>query len=675
MGGTVHNQLIQLMQKMGYQADVNGVCYGFAGMAIQANLTDNKEKGIKPFDAKVKLLINTDTDTLIRNIQQAHDKVKRKEALSTQDEMYLDLHALLENIEINFQGHRYKELFPELNRQNFSVTSKIAQSAEIEQQGGIERVTADVRNFNKAKLTKYFQNISASRKKGSTTPLSFMVLSKGHAISIGFDGNTWTLSDPNYMPKKTFADPDLLAGFVMSYLTGRHDINEHEPLQSLQDRTLNLTIEMFSAGNHLKENKKVGVKQKQKNKKLLRVNENIVSSVDTLGSNWLTTAYLNGDKKMVLNILDKVKDKNIVNIIDAEKGVSLITTATYLGDLAFVQELMSRNAVPFHEDFPNVNAIHAAVGQGHGELVKYLIECIYPEHRAKVINAPDTNEWSAMHSAAEFAKTDILNYLMTQEGVDVNQPHPPSGITPLFAACRAGKLDNVRALLDHGANLNAATLSQESPLLAAIENGHFKIAELLIERGADCSITSQNNKNPLSESIAKKNIDLVDKILSNMSAQDLQNKNLEQYLCDAIKENNLQLIALLLDKGCNVNDSYPDGFTPLHLAVAFGSLEVAQMLLDAGADINAMDFKGDTPVVMAKRSFDKEMESVLISKAAVDLIPSATQSHANGSVSAKHSQERGTLTFSFAGEKTKATASKSTGPELESNKSARKNKI
>ena len=58
----------------------------------------------------------------------------------------------------------------------------------------------------------------------------------------------------------------------------------------------------------------------------------------------------------------------------------------------------------------------------------------------------------------------------------------------LLTAARDGKLEEIRSLLDRGANVNAVGDLKCTPLHLASFYGHHQCVELLIDRGADISI-------------------------------------------------------------------------------------------------------------------------------------------------------------------------------------------
>ena len=58
----------------------------------------------------------------------------------------------------------------------------------------------------------------------------------------------------------------------------------------------------------------------------------------------------------------------------------------------------------------------------------------------------------------------------------------------LFAATRKGNLEQVKALLDKGASVNAKFSYGQTPLFFACDRGYMEIVKLLVERGADVNV-------------------------------------------------------------------------------------------------------------------------------------------------------------------------------------------
>jgi ankyrin repeat protein len=72
------------------------------------------------------------------------------------------------------------------------------------------------------------------------------------------------------------------------------------------------------------------------------------------------------------------------------------------------------------------------------------------------------------------------------------------GMTALHLAARDGRTEEVRMLLEHGADLDARTGGDQStPLLISLINGHYDMALEMIDAGADPNLTSEDGVGPL----------------------------------------------------------------------------------------------------------------------------------------------------------------------------------
>jgi hypothetical protein len=122
--------------------------------------------------------------------------------------------------------------------------------------------------------------------------------------------------------------------------------------------------------------------------------------------------------------------------------------------------------------------------------------------------------------------------------------------TSLQSAARKGDIQQVKALLDAGADINQSP-DDQVPLSLAIQEKHFDVARLLIERGADVNLSTTFSYVPL---------------------------------VYAVQAGNIDMINLLIEKGALV-DKDRDGTTPLSWAAYKGNVAVVELLLEKGADL------------------------------------------------------------------------------------------
>ena len=127
------------------------------------------------------------------------------------------------------------------------------------------------------------------------------------------------------------------------------------------------------------------------------------------------------------------------------------------------------------------------------------------------------------------------------------------GWMPLHMAAHAGKIDNMKMLLDHGADIDGKATSGKTPLYTACEHAQEKSFDFLIEKGARLDISIIGGRT------------LMHAVCSDSAAlRPLEASNIVQKLLDK---------QFALDMG----DAY--GFTPLHLAAVCSNPVILEMLL------------------------------------------------------------------------------------------------
>jgi len=84
--------------------------------------------------------------------------------------------------------------------------------------------------------------------------------------------------------------------------------------------------------------------------------------------------------------------------------------------------------------------------------------------------------WAAF--GGHFAK---VKDVCEAEGLDVNWRHPHTGYTPFNAACHQGHMDIVLYLLSNpGVDVNVPNVQDCTPLYAAGQNGHLRVIEAIL---------------------------------------------------------------------------------------------------------------------------------------------------------------------------------------------------
>ncbi|MBA3996461.1 MAG: hypothetical protein C0489_05145 [Candidatus Accumulibacter sp.] len=145
----------------------------------------------------------------------------------------------------------------------------------------------------------------------------------------------------------------------------------------------------------------------------------------------------------------------------------------------------------------------------------------------------------------------------------------PTSESPLAKAASRGDLEEIRTLLDAGAEINVTDALGRTPLHMAGFYGRPRTTELLLARGADIGARDRVGMTPLHA---------------------------------AVLDGTYQVVDLLLGKGADINAASDSGMTPLHLAASTGQPKVIRLLLQHGANPNSKDKDGKTPQDYAARN-------------------------------------------------------------------------
>ena len=176
----------------------------------------------------------------------------------------------------------------------------------------------------------------------------------------------------------------------------------------------------------------------------------------------------------------------------------------------------------------------------------------------------------------------------------------------LDAATKAGNVEAVGILLDHGANPDGS-----GKALAIAENCRRKeVGRLLVQRGATTEF-------PLHAAAWTGDTNMVAVLLdANPGAMNGTWKG--RYGGCAVhlaaRHGNGDVVRLLLGRGADIGKKTAfNGWTPLHIALQEGQPDVARLLVVAGADVSARDKAQSTPLHWAK---NKEIVQFLVERGA-----------------------------------------------------------
>lgn len=123
-------------------------------------------------------------------------------------------------------------------------------------------------------------------------------------------------------------------------------------------------------------------------------------------------------------------------------------------------------------------------------------------------------------------------------------------VTPLWCAAVAGKLEVVKCLVKHGADVNSVSDTGSTPVRSACFMTHLDIVKFLVENGANILKPNYNGGTCLINSV--QSVPLCEYLLKNgadVNAQDIQLKTALHY---AIQEHRFETTKLLLEFGAGM---------------------------------------------------------------------------------------------------------------------------
>jgi len=198
---------------------------------------------------------------------------------------------------------------------------------------------------------------------------------------------------------------------------------------------------------------------------------------------------------------------------------------------------------------------------------------------------------------------------LLEHGADVNAAQG-DGMTALHWAAVNADLDVARWLVYAGANVRATTrLNAITPLWLAAQSSDALMVRLLLDNKAEPDAATATGVTPLMIASASGNPGAVSLLIERGANPNAKEKTYGQTpLIFAAAFNRPDAISALLEHGADAAiatrarvtaGEAMGGLTALHYAVRQGNVEAVDALLDKGADVNGVSSDNTTPLMLA----------------------------------------------------------------------------
>ncbi|MHC4155680.1 MAG: ankyrin repeat domain-containing protein [Planctomycetota bacterium] len=196
----------------------------------------------------------------------------------------------------------------------------------------------------------------------------------------------------------------------------------------------------------------------------------------------------------------------------------------------------------------------------------------------------------------------------------------PHGLNGLHRAAKKGDVEEVKRLLDQGADLEARDKAGSTPLHLGSYTGRYEVVKLLIAAGADLNAKDDWGSTPLHDAIYSRRRDVAELLIAKGADVKIRNKSGETPLSLAAGETgDMDFLRLLITRGADVNNTNNAGYAPLHIGVGGGYKDIVELLIAEGANVNANFNQKGAPLHVAacgNTAAHRDIAKLLIAKGA-----------------------------------------------------------
>ena len=387
----------------------------------------------------------------------------------------------------------------------------------------------------------------------------------------------------------------------------------------------------------------------------------------------LHDAILNNQPKLALDAIENGADVNGQTregsflAVAASKDMPIVCARLVSsGSNPQVRDDSGRSAVMIAASAGSLNAVKALANPKLGNY--FAPNGVSYRMRANVNDKDHKGNSALMYALANEHYNVAEELLKLGADIDVQNKR---GSTPLIAAAKAGKLEQVKWLVENGINLPNGDSQGSKAIAIALENNHKATAEYLeqevekanfrlavgqklldaiiakdsksaleaIEAGANINARTGKGFRLLGYAISYGQVEVVKAMMEHDVNPHLRDKNGKSAVMVAAGTGQLEILKLLtqtnlgvyngdkgvtFERGSNIHDRDRHGNTALIFALAKGHFECAKELVNKGAKVNVQNRTGYSPLIITAHLGELEQVKWLVGEGAD---PKATTEH------------------------------------------------
>jgi len=233
------------------------------------------------------------------------------------------------------------------------------------------------------------------------------------------------------------------------------------------------------------------------------------------------------------------------------------------------------------------------------------------------VNQRNADGSTALQWAVYESQVDEVRRLI-DAGADVSLAND-YGATAMSLAAEVADTEILRLLIAAGADADSPNPEGQTALMAVARTGNVEAARLLIEHGA--SVNARENwggQTALMWASARRHPQMMELLIAHGAELDARSlhrdyqrhvtaegrpKSLDSGgftpLLYAARENCIACVDVLIAHSADIDLPDPDGVSPLLLAVMNANWDLAKRLIEAGADVDQWDMYGEAPLFTA----------------------------------------------------------------------------